>query len=230
MRRYWYDGNSARFNYLLYHMQHPEYYREHPLQRSGLDDDNPLEAAEVYFRSFQDQAENLWRVIVSPFSKSTGDDLNDFLADDSDEESERPSAHFNFDRKEAAADRQYDEALAARYRQMAGEICGSYRSSDDEVSEQDDVYIPEGMQDDSESEEDYWIAGIRNKKWRTSMKTPEKKRKAWRKVSVGISKESQEDSDSDVASMEQALEAPSNSTKKASPSSSKKRVIPEDSD
>jgi len=232
MRRYWYDGNSEQYIYLLYQMQQLECYREKRGQNnndgSGDDDDNPLEAAEAYFRSFDDQAEGLWDVIVSPFSKESRDDLKDFLANGSDEEEEDDQVpQFMFDKEQIASDRQHERAMAARYEHLAGE----HHSSGDE--DEDDVHIPNGMQEDSEeSEADDWVAGIRNKgirnkQRRASMPPDEKKPKGRLKISAS---RAQKDDASDDGSMDQALAEPSSSTDKHPPSSGKKRVILEDSD
>ena len=69
MRRYWYDGNSELFIYLLYQLQELKRYKEshneeNETDESDDDDHNPLTKARAFFQSFADRAEDLWERIV----------------------------------------------------------------------------------------------------------------------------------------------------------------------
>ena len=93
--------------------------------------------------------------------------MENFVNDDDEEEAEDGYPHRSFDAEQAAITQREMEEQARYYREQAE------RASDDDGSsryedEDDDLHIPNDGLPSSESEEDEWVNGIRNKKRRTS--------------------------------------------------------------
>jgi hypothetical protein len=176
MRRYWYEGNSENFIYLLYQMDK----LEQKLLAANDDDDNdfaaaanldPLRDAREYYASFQEQTKDLWEELVAPFSR--GDDVTDFVAHEEEEDVEGSVPHFLVDRQQDAAaqeeEQAEDEELARYYIQKAegnDDDDGSHYSDGDMLG---DAREEAGI---SESSEDEWVESIRNKPRRGSQQKP----------------------------------------------------------
>jgi hypothetical protein len=176
MRRYWYEGNSENFIYLLYQMDKLE---QKLLAANDDDDDDdddneldavvnldPFGGAREYFASFQEQ-------LVAPFSRGNEDDIGDFVADGEEEEDVEGSIpHYLVDRQQQAIAQEDeladDEELARYYIQKAG---GNDDDDDDEIHySEDDNLLVGAHQDEVEPESlaDQWAKEIRNKRRRGS--------------------------------------------------------------
>lgn len=218
MRRYWYEGNSESFIYLLYQMEQLRYEKAHDNHESGSESGiNALAKCRSYFQSFRDNAMDLWERISSPFSAGKEDDMQDFL-DDGEEVGEEAGIHHVFDREEAAAVQEEDEELARYYKEKAEEKNDDEsRQYAEDQSENEDNYEPVEA---SESEEDEWVLGIRNKKRRGSTEKParSKGRSGGRRLSSRKEGRKYAESSSD-----EELDA-------NEPASTSKRAILEDSD
>ena len=236
MRRYWYEGNSECFIYLLHLMERLRIYRnllkEQGDDESEDEDDeqDPLRNAKNFFRSFKHQAKELWEEIVAPYSKQA-QDMSDFIAGNDEEEGEDEVPHHVFDQEEVKEEEDADKALVDYYvnrsRETNGSDDGSHYEDEDEGAEDDDRYEQE--QESSESEDD-WVKGIRNKSRKNSV-TPAKKRAAngseGKKKRIKRSND-EDDSDSDDSNFGAPNKRENGSHKKTSPSA--QRAILEDSD
>lgn len=220
MRRYWYDGNSELFIYLLYEMKQLQHYRD-TLGRSNNEDPSDedegdlLADAKNYFSSFQDQAQTLWDSVIAPFDRSKTQDMSDFLVDGAEDE-EGEVSHHMFIHEHAETSRSDDEAKVARYKRLAEEHTSSDESNDD-------VQYPQESFEESESE-DEWVTNIRSKKRRLSKadgtSTPKTGKRRLSKIN-GETYTGESDSDAAIEKI---------GSTKTTPASSSKRAILEDSD
>lgn len=191
MRRYWYDGNSECYIYLLYQMERLRIYKN-ILAKQGVeesDDDDeqpdPLRKAKEFFRSFADQAKNLWESLISPYSKQA-EDMKDFIAendeeeDKEDEEAEVP--HNVFDQEQAAAEQEEDERIASYYNDRAKrkanasdeDESSNYEDEDENENEAEDERLKDQYHhQSSDSEADEWVKEIRSKGRKHSLQSAE---------------------------------------------------------
>jgi hypothetical protein len=176
MRRYWYEGNSENFIYLLYQMDKLE-QKLLVANDGAADDDDNLDLsgnAREYFASFQEQAKDLWEQIVGPFSRGNEDDIGDFVAEE-EEEVEGSIPHHLVDRQQQATaqeeERAENEELARYYIQKAG---GNDDDEDDEIHYSEDDSLGDAHEEDAEPESaaDQWAKDIRNKGRRGSQEKP----------------------------------------------------------
>ena len=174
MRRYWYEGNSENFIYLLFQMEKLEQRLLAPNDDNGEEAAvDPLGAAREYFASFKEQAPALWDQLVAPFSRRNEDDINDFVADEEEEEAESSIPHYLVDRQQEACSQEQeqaeDEELVRYYQEKAG------GNGDDVSGYSDEENLDDAFQGSGESEsssEDDWVKGIRNKRRRGSRDKP----------------------------------------------------------
>lgn len=145
MRRYWYEGHSEEYVYLLYQM---EKWESH-------DDNESIHPSTAFCESFQDRDVDLWERICAPYSAGNAD-MQDFLADGEDEDGdgEAPYTHHVFDQARAAAEHEDDNARAQYYADKAAEHeDDSSRYADEDEEDYESAYASE-----SELEEDDWVA------------------------------------------------------------------------
>lgn len=211
MRRYWNEGNSQHFIYLLELMQRANHCRK-ILHDNRSDDDekeeaeNFLSTGQNFFASMVDQAKEEWKLISSPFLKATKTDLTDFLVPDGSNEEEdendenNGTTAFLAHRQIMKSDDESDENdLIHKIQRKYAENHENDSSSEVHVSDaNDNVFESDSDNDDSEingyyseveEEKDEWFTNIlrkrkareRNRKTVGHIKTPIQKGKKFTK-------------------------------------------------
>lgn len=175
MRRYWYDGHSELFIYLLDRMEYmsacadllgdkirniDHSSSEEDGNSSGDDSDRAVAKAKEawtkakhFIRSFADQASELWDRISAPYTRATAQDVEDFIAADDEEENVdddgNNQGHQMFDRERAMAETRKEKALAKYYEKKFSQGDGS--DSDDEEEEK-----KQAADDESDDSNNYY--------------------------------------------------------------------------
>lgn len=201
MRRYWYEGNSELFIYLLDRMEYmsdckdllgdkmAELGNAGAVDESSDNDDDEDRAmakakkswtrAKQFFQTFADQANDLWECISGPYTRATKQDMEDFIADEGDDEEEGDDdvhGHQVFDREKAMSEMRAEKELAKFYEQKAEEEDDESASADHEEKKGSDDSAGGGDDDDyrephmsSASEDDEWVKNIRGKSRKNSL-------------------------------------------------------------
>jgi hypothetical protein len=142
MKIYWYSGNNQSYLHLLDQMEIAQDYNE--LLASSDCDDEVRQVAEAYmvkprrfFESFQDQVQQAWGDMSSPFVRDNGD-IRDFL-DDGEEDSEDEVAHFVARREVEKTDYESDQNDLANKlkRKYAEPMSSEDQSSSSPLSEEE---------------------------------------------------------------------------------------------
>jgi hypothetical protein len=166
MLQYWFYGNNCDFVLLLSLISHANLCRDIVTQSDNVQDDDPvaIENAQEYltpswkfYKSFSRQAQNIWKVVASPFFKVSKAEIRDFIADDDyDEDSievdevetsvpilSHQALRMQEELAEIRRERESDRKLAAHYEQMVKNL------------RQDDDNLNDGSNDDSADDEEF---------------------------------------------------------------------------
>lgn len=201
-QRYWYDGNNFEYVLLLSQVPKAAWCRE----ITNAEDDHTtekVERAEAYltpawdfFESFEKDAKALWESIAAPYNDDSGD-IEDFLADNSEEmDDDGDVAAVNVYRAsqiQAAFDeRDEDEALAERYKEMARkqgflkndktiDLAESSEDQDNDDNDQEES-SDEDEEDDDSAGEDAWEQQIRSRRGSIGMRKTSMRKRNSRRV------------------------------------------------
>lgn len=170
MQRYWFDGNNYSFVQLLSQVSEARYYRQIISDEDDADDEDDIGKAEQFFepaleffKSFSKDAKKLWDFVSHPFQKATKQEINDFIADDDDDEvgSNGVSEYRAFDAKSALEEHQENKATAAYYNRF-DESEPEYEESDksEDLIDNSELVFEESSVD---GDDDEWEQGILGK-------------------------------------------------------------------
>jgi len=254
MKRYWNLGSNFDFVHLLCLVDRAQIMQE-VIDASEEEDvsDRQKEEAEKYwkraqdfFDSFGDVVEQLWELITEPHRKSSGKDMDDFIANENEEvedEIEDPDgdeggnhrALFMDDmRKKEEADAEQDRLLVERYESQVAEEEES-EEDDEELSEPDSILEGEGEEDEEESDTSAtrWEKELKNR--RKSL-TPNSKKKAPRLAKLKKTGDSDDESDdnflgaNDKGKKDRLVDHEDSPTKSSSATKQRRRSILDEGD
>ena len=181
MMRYWSFGHNTNFLLLLSLVSHAELCRNLLADQRVADENDEvkkaamfLQPATEFFDGFEQEAELIWSLVASPFTKATKQEIRDFVADDDDEEEvvegeeePNPMSHSALRMAEELAEfdraKSVDERRVARYEVMEQAQRMSYDNGDDyedygdspDEEEQYNEYRETTRQGDDESSEEH---------------------------------------------------------------------------
>lgn len=158
MTSYWYQGHNASFIYLRDRVDQMQSIREEPDDENNVGN-TALEECSDFFQSFQRRGRRVWAQLSSPYEKEDPRKIDDFIADDDEEEEieDTVPAPFAVFRDEKDPNQQIIDSLRKR-RGRRGYVDES--DYDNESSEEEELEIIDGDQDSryysEDEEEDDW--------------------------------------------------------------------------
>ena len=172
MNSYWYHGHNASFIFLRDRVEAVQRIREAP-----GDEDNELDQADMqksaeYFESFERRGRRIWAQLSAPYEKEDPSAINDFIADDDEEEEvgDGPAPFAaNIFEEEKSPEQQIIEAMRRKRRRQGPASDASSDDYEEEESSEDDLEIV-GEDEKYYSEEEEADEWTKKKSLRESLK------------------------------------------------------------